>query len=148
MIRLLLLLGVASALVAQPIRAEWAAGAQSEVALEGDGATWRVRATLDGNVSGLFLLDTGASLCVLAPTLARRLGLAPGGQVQLQTANGIVTAPLVRLRTVDVGGNRARDIAAVVHPAVPPPLDGVIGLSFLDHFTYAIDPRRHILRLR
>ena len=148
MIRLLLLLGVASALVAPPIQAEWAAGAQSEVPLEGDGATWRVRATLDGNVSGLFLLDTGASLCVLAPTLARRLGLAPDGQVQLQTANGIVTAPLVRLRTVDVGGNRARDIAAVVHPAVAPPLDGVIGLSFLDHFTYAIDPRRHILRLR
>ena len=148
MIRLLLLLGVASALVAEPIRAEWAAGAQSEVPLEGDGATWRVRATLDGNVSGLFLLDTGASVCVLAPTLARRLGLAPDGQVQLQTANGIVTASLVRLRTVDVGGNRARDIAAVVHPAVAPPLDGVIGLSFLDHFTYAVDPRRHTLRLR
>jgi predicted aspartyl protease len=68
--------------------------------------------------------------------------------VQLQTANGVVTAPLVRLHSVDVGGNRARDVAAVVHPAVPPPLDGVIGLSFLDHFTYAVDPRRHILRLR
>jgi len=24
----------------------------------------------------------------------------------------------------------------------------VIGLSFLDHFTHAVDPRRHILRLR
>ena len=37
---------------------------------------------------------------------------------------------------------------AVVHPAVPAPLDGVIGLSFLDHFTYAVNPRRHVLRLR
>ena len=148
MTRLVLLLGVASALLAEPARAEWAAGAQSEVPLDGDGAAWRVRATLDGNVSGLFLLDTGASLCVLAPTLARRLGLASDGQVQLQTANGIVTAPVVRLRTVDVGGNRARDVMAVVHPAVPAPLDGVIGLSFLDHFTYSVDPRRHVLRLR
>ena len=148
MTRLVLLLGVASALLAEPARAEWAAGAQSEVPLDGDGAAWRVRATLDGNVSGLFLLDTGASLCVLAPTVARRLRLAPAGQVQLQTANGVVTAPLVQLRSIDVGGNRARDVMAVVHPAVPPPLDGVIGLSFLDHFTYSVDPRRHILRLR
>jgi len=146
--RLVLLLGVASALLAEPARAEWAAGAQSEVPLDGDGAAWRVRATLDGNVSGLFLLDTGASLCVLAPTVARRLRLAPAGQVQLQTANGVVTAPLVQLRSIDVGGNRARDVMAVVHPAVPPPLDGVIGLSFLDHFTYSVDPRRHVLRLR
>jgi len=135
-------------LLAGPARAEWAAGAQSEVPLDGDGAAWRVRATLDGNVSGLFLLDTGASLCVLAPTVARRLRLAPAGQVQLQTANGVVTAPLVQLRSIDVGGNRARDVMAVVHPAVPPPLDGVIGLSFLDHFTYSVDPRRHVLRLR
>ena len=148
MTRLVLLLGVASALLAEPARAEWAAGAQSEVPLDGDGAAWRVRATLDGNVSGLFLLDTGASLCVLAPTVARRLRLAPAGQVQLQTANGVVTAPLVQLRSIDVGGNRARDVMAVVHPAVPPPLDGVIGLSFLDHFTYAVNPRRHVLRLR
>ena len=148
MTRLVLLLGVASALLAEPARAEWAAGAQSEVPLDGDGAAWRVRATLDGNVSGLFLLDTGASLCVLAPTVARRLRLAPAGQVQLQTANGVVTAPLVQLRSIDVGGNRARDVMAVVHPAVPPPLDGVIGLSFLDHFTYSVDPRRHVLRLR
>ena len=148
MTRLVLLLGVASALLAEPTRAEWAAGAQSEVPLDGDGAAWRVRATLDGNVSGLFLLDTGASLCVLAPTVARRLRLAPAGQVQLQTANGVVTAPLVQLRSIDVGGNRARDVMAVVHPAVSPPLDGVIGLSFLDHFTYSVDPRRHVLRLR
>ena len=152
MTRLVLMLGVASLLVEQSARAEWASGAQSEVPLDGDGAAWRVRATLDGNVSGLFLLDTGASLCVLTPTVALRLGPAPGGQdhqmVQLQTANGTVTAPLVRLRSIDVGGNRARDVMAVMHPAVPPPFDGVIGLSFLDHFTYAVDPRRHILRLR
>lgn len=160
MTRLVLLLGVASVLLAEPARAEWASGAQSEVPLDGDGAAWRVRATLDGTVSGLFLLDTGASLCVLTPAVARRLGLAPKGQdhqqdhqqghqmIQLQTANGIVTAPLVQLRSIDVGGNRTRDVMAVVHPAVPPPLDGVIGLSFLDHFTYSIDPRRHILRLR
>ncbi len=142
------MLGVASALAARPAAAEWASGSQGEVPLDGAGGAWRVRATLDGSMTGLFLVDTGASLCVLSPAVARRLSLAPGGKAQLQTANGIVTAPLVRLRTVDVGGNRARDVLAVVHAAVPPPLDGIIGLSFLDNFTYSVDPHRHTLRLR
>ncbi len=132
-----------------PAHAEWAGGTQGEVPLDSNGRSWLVRATLNGTVSGLFLLDTGATLCVLAPETARRLGLAGTGQrVDLETANGTVRAPLIQLRSVDVGGNRARDVDAVVHPAVAPPLDGVIGLSFLNHFSYAIDPRRRVLRLR
>jgi aspartyl protease family protein len=141
------LLGLAL-LLAVPAGGEWRGGVPREVPLDGDGHGWLVRATLNGTVSGLFLLDTGASVCVLAPGLARRLDVRPTGQeIDLRTANGVVRAPLLRLRTVDVGGNRVRDVPAVVHTAVAPPLDGVIGLSFLNHFSYAIDPRRRVLRL-
>jgi aspartyl protease family protein len=143
------LLGLAAALLAAPGRSEWATGAPADVALDGDGAAWLVRATLNGKVKGLFLLDTGASVCVIVPGLARRLGAEPTGlEAELRTANGVVRAPVVRLRSVDVGGNRARDVVAVVHAAVAPPIDGVIGLSYLNNFSYAIDPRRRVLRLR
>ncbi len=136
-------------LLARVAGAEWAAGGSGDVPLRGDGTSWQVHATLNGNVRGLFLLDTGASYCVITPDLARRLGLADGpGHVELHTANGVVRAPLVRLATVDVGGQRARDVDAVVHAAVAPPLDGIIGLSFLNEFSYAVDPRRRVLRLR
>ncbi len=136
-------------LLAPAVPAEWAGGARSEVPLEGNGRSWFVRATLDGKVDGLFLVDTGASVCVLAPGTARRLNLrTTGGQVELHTANGVVRAPVVELRSVEVGGNRARYVEAVVHAAVPPPLDGIIGLSFLDHFSYGVDPRRRVLHLR
>jgi aspartyl protease family protein len=129
--------------------AEWASGGSGEVPLAGNGTSWHVRATLNGNVRGLFLLDTGASFCVLAPDVASRLRLPEATEhVELHTANGVVRAPLVRLGTIDVGGQRARDVAAVVHPAVAPPLDGIIGLSFLNQFSYAVDPRRRMLRLR
>jgi len=138
-----------AALVAQPGHAEWTGGANSEVPLDSNGSAWLVRATLNGNVSGTFLIDTGATLCVLGPGTARRLGLpATGEQVELRTANGVVQAPVVRLRTLDVGGNRARDVTAVVHGAVGAPLDGIIGLSYLNNFRYSIDPRRRILRLQ
>ena len=136
-------------LLARAASADWATGAQTEVPLEGNGSGWLVHATLNGKIDGLFLLDTGASICVLAPGTARQLDLpAAAAQVELRTANGTVRAPVVQLRSVDVGGNRARDVEAVIHPAVPPPLDGIIGLSFLDHFSYGIDPRRRVLRLR
>jgi len=131
------------------VRAEWASAAQNEVPLDGNGHSWFVRATLNGSVSGLFLLDTGASMCVIGPDTARRLNLPPSGQqVELRTANGVVHAPVVQLRSVDVGGNRARDVQAVVHGAIGPPLDGIIGLSYLNHFSYGVDPRRRVLHLR
>lgn len=129
--------------------AQWVVGHQPEVPLDGNGQSWIVQATLNGSVRGRFLLDTGASYCVLGPTAARRLSLPPtGSRVTLRTANGTVQAPIVQITSVDVGGHRARDIQAVVHDAVAAPLDGIIGLSFLNNFTYAVDPRRKMLTLR
>ena len=144
----IVLLALGALLVAMPLAADWAGGLQREVPLDGNGNTWLVHATVNGSMNGLFLLDTGASYCVLAPTAARRLGVkASGESVEIRTANGVVRAPVIELATVDVGGNRARQVRAIVHPAVAPPLDGIIGLSFLNHFSYGVDPRRRVLRL-
>jgi len=144
----IVLLALVALLVAMPLAADWAGGLQREVPLDGNGNTWLVHATVNGSMNGLFLLDTGASYCVLAPTAARRLGVkASGENVEIRTANGVVRAPVIELATVHVGGNRARQVRAIVHPAVAPPLDGIIGLSFLNHFSYGVDPRRRVLRL-
>ncbi len=149
--RLVALAAVAAVLVAAPGRGAWTGGGDSEVRLEGDGESWLVHATLDagsGKVSGLFLLDTGASVCVLAPTIARQLKLPPGPmQAAIHTANGVVHAPVIRIPTVDIGGNRAHDVMAVVHNAVEEPLAGAIGLSYLNNFQYSIDSKRRILKL-
>ncbi|MCW5892487.1 MAG: retroviral-like aspartic protease family protein [bacterium] len=149
MTRRRLLATLAVALVARSARADWSAGGSGEVPLDGDGTAWMVRATVNGTTRALFLVDTGASYCVLSSSLSRRLGLRPGKTtLDLQTANGTVTVPLVELRSLDVGGSRAHGVQAVVHDAVNAPLDGIIGLNFLNQFHYAIDPRRRTLRLR
>jgi aspartyl protease family protein len=141
-------LAAALVLVASSTGAQWRSGG-AEIPLEGDGRIWTVRAKLNDHQSGQFLLDTGASVCVLAPTMARKLDLEETGQdVELRTANGVVRAPLVRVRSIQVGRSRAEDVTAVVHPAVSSSLDGVLGLSFLNTFdSYAIDARNHTLRL-
>jgi len=147
--RLLALLGLAAALVATRGHADWSGVGGREVPLQGDGKTWTVRATLNGSVQGQFLLDTGATYCVISQSIARRLGLkASGERTALVTANGAVSAPLVTIRYFDLGSNRARDVKTVVHDSVAPPLDGILGLSYLNHFAYVIDARQRIVRLR
>jgi aspartyl protease family protein len=129
-------------------RAEWRSAEQRDVPLEGGGHTWLVRATVNGRHEGLFVLDTGASVCVLDPGFAKRANAtATGEEVELKTANGSIRVPLVLLRTVEVGGHRARDVMAVVHTVEGVPGNGVIGLSYLNNFKYAVDPKRSVLRL-
>ena len=147
--RLLALLGLAAALVATRGRADWSGVGGREVPLQGDGKTWTVRATLNGSVQGQFLLDTGATYCVISQGIARRLGLRTSGEhVTVVTANGQMSVPLVTIRYFDLGGNRARDVKAVIHDSVAPPLDGLLGLSFLNNFAYVIDAKQRVVRLR
>ncbi|TMB48250.1 MAG: TIGR02281 family clan AA aspartic protease [Deltaproteobacteria bacterium] len=147
--RLLALLGLAAALVATRGRADWSGVGGREVPLQGDGKTWTVRATLNGSVQGQFLLDTGATYCVISQGIARRLGLRTSGEhVTVVTANGQMSVPLVTIRYFDLGSNRARDVKAVVHDSVAPPLDGLLGLSFLNNFAYVIDAKQRVVRLR
>jgi len=149
MSRPLALVALAAVLVAVPGRADWTGVGGREVSLEGNGKNWLVRATLNGSVSGLFLLDTGASYCVISQSVAHRLGLrATGEQEVVATANGLVRAPVVTIRYFDLGSNRARDVKAIVHDAVLPPLDGVVGLSYLNNFSYVVDAKQRVLRLR
>jgi clan AA aspartic protease (TIGR02281 family) len=149
MTRLAALLGLGAVLVATRGRADWSGVGGRDVPLQGDGKTWTVRATLNGSVEGQFLLDTGATYCVISQNIARRLALRPSGErLTLVTANGQVSAPLVTIRYFDLGSNRARDVKAVVHDSVGPPLDGILGLSFLNNFAYVIDAKQRIVRLR
>ena len=83
-----------------------------------------------------------------SPALARTLALPPTGSfATVQTANGAVRAPVVRLRTLELGTNRVSDVQAIVHDALGPQVDGILGLNFLNRFRYAIDPERRELSL-
>ena len=150
--RALVALVVALAII--PVSGGWPASGdgwvvvRAAVPLRGDGTSWLVQATVNGRTEGLFLLDTGASYCVITPSLARELALPPtGSYVNVLTANGSVKAPVVRLRSLELNGTRAQDVQAIVHDAVGPKLDGVIGLNFLNRFRYAVDPQRRELEL-
>jgi clan AA aspartic protease (TIGR02281 family) len=122
-----------------------------EARLTGDDSQLLVEAKVNGRVSGVFLLDTGASYCVITPDVARRLGVGTqdtNDTITLATPTGEIEAPMTTLRTVEVARTRAGNVSAVIYPAVAEPLSGIIGLSFLSQFEFSIDSRRRLLRLR
>lgn len=144
------LLLVALLLGAQPaVRASSDGAPREPVHLVQSGRGWVLDARVNDHVTGRFLLDTGATSCVITPLMAGRLGLfPPTRQIEVDTAAGPIRAGVVRLQSVAVGLQRADRVQALVLDAIEDDLDGVIGLNFLDQFTYAIDPRRGVLELR
>ena len=52
MSRLFALITLVMALLAAPLRAEWSTNGDHEVPIDGNGSSWLVHATLNGNVTG------------------------------------------------------------------------------------------------
>lgn len=125
--------------------------AAQEIQLEKHPGALVVEATFNRRFTGRFLLDTGATYCVLDEATARKAklrGRTSGEQVRLLTANGPVRASLARARKIELGGAAARDVAvAVVRDNPVHGLDGIIGLSFLENFVYTVDAEAGVLRL-
>ncbi len=95
-----------------------------------------------------FLVDTGASLVVLSPADARRLGfdLDRLAFTQLtETANGLGRGAPLTLRDIVVGGLRVTDVAASVNRAEMS--ESLLGMSFLRRIGgFEVDGDRLTLR--
>lgn len=124
----------------------------TDVPLTAHGHALVVEATLNDRFTGRFLVDTGATFCVVSKEVARQAkvkGRTGGERLRLMTANGPVDAVLGEARKVEAGGAAARDVAVAVMDDDPVPgLDGILGLSFLGRFTYTVDAEAGVLRLK
>lgn len=103
--------------------------------IEADGVTLQV------------LADTGASMVVLSPADARRLGIDPAGLVytgQAMTANGVVRTAQVFLKSLDLGPFQDTNVRAWVNEA---DMDvSLLGMDYLGRYRIEIDAGRMVLR--
>ena len=79
------------------------------------------------------MVDTGATSVAINEATARRLGIRPrlaDYSLPISTANGIIHAAPVILRSVSVDGIRVRDVRAVVVRGEVLPVN-LLGMSFL-----------------
>jgi clan AA aspartic protease (TIGR02281 family) len=121
----------------------------TSVSLRRIGGNWVAQVRLNDIKTAQFLVDTGASACVISPELAKALGIEPDARapaVPVQTLSGLTSARVVSIPSVRVGESEAQNVAAVVHP-LGPFMDGILGNSFLSHFTFTLDPDRGLLHL-
>lgn len=111
-----------------------------------------VRGQVNGQGETLFLVDTGATYCVLTKAAADRHGLAAGPvltMVKLTTASGTIEVPLIQVDLIQIGGAEARSVEAVIHdmPEFPSAVAGLLGLSFLNQFKVEIDREEGVMLL-
>jgi predicted aspartyl protease len=101
-----------------------------------------------------FALDTGATAPVIAPQLARRLGLEIDETKHATGAGGRIKIDLARVAVCQLGEASRRDVSIMISTeieriaaTVGSTLDGVIGYEFLRHFRLTLDYSRLSLSL-
>ncbi len=112
------------------------------------GSSMRVMVQINGRLDVPFIIDTGATDVVIPAWAAKELGLAisgPGVRTSpRQTANGVIQAPVVTLDSVKLGTAEVKNVAGIASTSMS---EGLLGLSFFNHFTYNIDAARGIVTL-
>lgn len=110
----------------------------------------RTVAQLNGTFDQSFIVDTGASSTLVPASTIRRMGLRiPGNapRVRVQTANGRVTVPQIKLDSIVIGGYPVRDIHVLVMDMPGQEDTGLLGLNTLDHFRMDLNLEEGILTL-
>jgi len=109
-----------------------------------------VTADINGKQTARLLVDTGASLTVISCAIATGLGIDTDElkqSITLVLADGSTTsAKFILLDSVSVGEVKAPNVsAAVIEEAPSPGVDGLLGMSFLNNFSFSIDAEKQKL---
>ena len=122
-------------------------GAETVIALESGRGVWVVPVVVNGH-RGRFLVDTGASVVVLAPGFAATVGAHPRAEaLEMETLGGRARAPWATVSSLRVGNAEIRSAEVVIHHPGGD-LDGILGNTFLNRWDVVLEPDRRLLRLR
>lgn len=95
---------------------------------------------INGEIAGLFVVDTGAGRTVLATETAQRLGLRPAEPVMVHGVTSAQVIPTVRVDRLALARRRFFDLDTPVVPRSALRADGLLGLDVLSLFRVTIDP--------
>lgn len=94
---------------------------------------------INGQMAGLFVVDTGAGRTVLATETAQRLELKPSAPVLVHGVTSAQVIPTVRVDRLALARRRFFDLDTPMVPQSALKADGLLGLDVLSHFRVTID---------
>lgn len=110
-----------------------------------------LHAVLNEQEDTRLVLDTGAGQTFVTPDTARRLGISPTAATPTRTTSVVggrqVAIPMVSLTSLAIGQTMRTNMPVGVLASFPqaPLFDGILGGSFLAHFTLTLDyPRSRL----
>ena len=110
---------------------------------QGGGDLWYVPVMFNGKHTEEISIDTGSSVIALPWTLAEKMGLSPSSEdptIKLQLADGrVIEAKQIFIESVRVGKFTVENVEAAVLSKEAIKAEPLLGLSFLEHFSYKID---------
>ena len=101
------------------------------------------------NIPMQFILDTGASLVIIPPNIAKRAHISTTNArlITLQTANGATQSYMVNISNLQVEQLQQRGVRAAIQQVSSDPSLGLLGMSFLSAYKMSIDHDQHIITL-
>jgi clan AA aspartic protease (TIGR02281 family) len=118
------------------------------IPFERHGSLMRVEVLLNGRVRAPFLIDTGASGVSIPWSVAQQLGIQITDETpreRVRTANGIVSEPIVQLRSVQLGPAKVTDLQAAVSGSMDV---GLLGGAFFNNYIYQVDAAAGVITLK
>ncbi len=121
------------------------------VPVERMGDHYIVSAVINNQESVKLIIDTGATLTILSPKVARNLGLRLDDVMQYKefsTANGVVKAPIITLESLKIQNHFVSELQVGILPSFSnSAFSGLLGMNFLSQFTFFIDQKNSTLEL-
>ena len=136
--------------LAAKIQREYDLATQVAVPLERRGEHYIVTAMIGNRGTARLILDTGASLTVLTPSAADRLGLSnlPTQNIRVNTAGGPTDAKLLNVNELNVAGMPVENInISLLSLDWNSEIDGLLGMNYLRNFTFFVDQEDNKLYL-
>ena len=111
---------------------------------------YAVEVVFNNSTKLMLMLDTGASMVVLHPSVAGKVGIRNLDQqpkVVVSTAGGKELNSIGVLNSVKVGGAVVTDVEATFNEHMEPD-GGLLGMTFLNDFRFEIDRQQNLLILK
>lgn len=111
-----------------------------------------VEVKLNGSTDVRMIVDTGASITILAPRVGKQLSFSSPENSYgeyLVTASGTEKIEVRKLQSIQVGSAKKYDVPVAIHdlPELPIEVDGLLGMSFFEDFLLIIDVHKNQLSL-